>query len=289
MEKLQPLAEQLNPLESSYADVRFLDVDYEQSAKQYESILEVFRKEIDEENEMLDLAKQFEAELSNLQAVALPEDVEQLISYHSNTITELTGRLNNLKHRIVTAKKHRQIVVPSVKLEDSQNVLNELSNSVDGTVTLLKERAQQKSAERIHSLIQQLQQHPTAQGIQKAEEELRTLSLPNDITHSLLDQLKDIKQTESNKEKTIKAVEHQIETLVERLSKIQEKCLTATANQHQKSTSKRQRKVHQKPAFKTNRRTHVEELERSMQELNSVILPSLTKLEQDLSSAQVDS
>uniref|UniRef100_A0A1I7VRU4 Dynactin subunit 3 n=1 Tax=Loa loa TaxID=7209 RepID=A0A1I7VRU4_LOALO len=50
MSKLQSLSEQLHPLETAYADVRFYDVDVEQTQQQYENLICLMNRELHDEN-----------------------------------------------------------------------------------------------------------------------------------------------------------------------------------------------------------------------------------------------
>lgn len=114
LDKLQVLAEQLDPLETSYADVRFLDVDYEQSEKQYETLMSDLRNEIDEENQQLELAKQLEAELAHLQkTIPQLDNVGELTQMSKHVLPELASTLDSLKHQRELANKQRRIVKPS--------------------------------------------------------------------------------------------------------------------------------------------------------------------------------
>uniref|UniRef100_A0A915EDG2 Uncharacterized protein n=1 Tax=Ditylenchus dipsaci TaxID=166011 RepID=A0A915EDG2_9BILA len=110
LEKLQPLADQLDPLESSYADVRFLDVDYEQTERQYSSILDDLRREIDEENQLVDTAKQLEAELNNLQTTARTAgDINLVEDCKTKALPELHARLNALKKKTEKSKSSAEL------------------------------------------------------------------------------------------------------------------------------------------------------------------------------------
>lgn len=79
MTKLQSLSEQLDPLESAYADVRFFDVDVEQTQQQYEELMSHLNGELDDENVLCDSTQMLNSELERLNVyVAASPSKEEL-------------------------------------------------------------------------------------------------------------------------------------------------------------------------------------------------------------------
>lgn len=80
---LQDLSEQLDPLETAYADVRFFDVDVEQTQQECETLMSEMNDELDEENVLSDQEKQVVDEMSRIEnkLISKPtlEDVEEVI------------------------------------------------------------------------------------------------------------------------------------------------------------------------------------------------------------------
>lgn len=66
MSKLQSLSEQLDPLETAYADVRFYDVDVEQTQQQYENLISLMSSELHDENILNESTQQLARELEYL-------------------------------------------------------------------------------------------------------------------------------------------------------------------------------------------------------------------------------
>uniref|UniRef100_A0A0R3RP41 Nesprin-1 n=1 Tax=Elaeophora elaphi TaxID=1147741 RepID=A0A0R3RP41_9BILA len=66
MSKLQNLCEQLDPLETAYADVRFYDVDVEQTQQQYEDLISLMNNELHDENILNESTQQLAKELEYL-------------------------------------------------------------------------------------------------------------------------------------------------------------------------------------------------------------------------------
>lgn len=67
MEILQNLSEQLDPLETAYADVRFFDVDVEQTQQEYEILMSQMNNELNEENILNNQEQQLNNELERLE------------------------------------------------------------------------------------------------------------------------------------------------------------------------------------------------------------------------------
>lgn len=283
LEKLQPLAEQLDPLESSYADVRFLDVDYEQTEKQYDSILDDLRKEIDEENMLIDLAKQLEAELKNLQPSIESESTEQLAHTSSHVIPELYSRLHNLKGKIADAGKRRRIVYPSAELNKCETILNSTDAAIKDNLSSLIQKEQQAAVEEIQKQIHQLQQSPEIKEIQMVEEKLSKLTFANDTVSQLQKSLTAIKQNQVEKEKAQQQLVKEVDLLAEKINHIQEKHPIAAKDS---GKSKKRKKGQQKPV-ETNRKTQIHELRKSVDELEGEVLPSLAKLKDEVLHSNV--
>ena len=87
MEALQNLSEQLDPLETAYADVRFFDVDVEQTQQEYETLMSQMNNEMEEEKALSDQERQLKQEAERLDNVlsARPnaEELDEVIFYVS--------------------------------------------------------------------------------------------------------------------------------------------------------------------------------------------------------------
>lgn len=66
MSKLQNLCKQLDPLETAYANVRFYDVDVEQTQQQYENLISLINNELHDENILNESTQQLARELEYL-------------------------------------------------------------------------------------------------------------------------------------------------------------------------------------------------------------------------------
>src|SRR3954463_2351553 len=82
LRRLRELSEQLDPLESAYADVRFLEVDVEQTGQHCESLMSALAREVEEEKLMMGKRGSLEEEIGNLNSLveSAGGDAEQLSS-----------------------------------------------------------------------------------------------------------------------------------------------------------------------------------------------------------------
>lgn len=66
MTVLEDLSQQLDPLETAYADVRFFDVDVEQTDLEFSNLISAMNDEMNEENALNDQAKQMLDEIGRV-------------------------------------------------------------------------------------------------------------------------------------------------------------------------------------------------------------------------------
>ncbi|VDN03368.1 unnamed protein product, partial [Onchocerca ochengi] len=109
MTKLQSLSEQLDPLEAAYADVRFYDVDVEQTQQQYENLISSMNSELHDENILNESAQQLARELEYLNGKLSIEPVihEQLEEMLNHQLPSLQAQLQFLQTRDDEAKRTR--------------------------------------------------------------------------------------------------------------------------------------------------------------------------------------
>lgn len=88
MLKLQNLSEQLEPLEVAYTDVRFHDVDVEQTEQQYEDLMSVMNNELYDERVLNESAQQLDGELKNIDETVMKEAIsrDQLVTVSCSSI-----------------------------------------------------------------------------------------------------------------------------------------------------------------------------------------------------------
>ncbi|CAD6184178.1 unnamed protein product [Caenorhabditis auriculariae] len=109
---LQRLSEALNPLESAYAEVRFADVDTEQTQKQYDELLNELATELEDDRIRAVLDQK------------TPDDKTVLEGISQHQIPALKAQINLLQDRNVEAVATRKHVAPEIER------INELSEDI---------------------------------------------------------------------------------------------------------------------------------------------------------------
>ncbi|WKX89771.1 hypothetical protein Q1695_008985 [Nippostrongylus brasiliensis] len=115
--RLQELSELLDPLESAYADVRFIDVDAEQTEKEYDDVLNELSTEIEDENLLCDSVDHFVTQLNSIcESLAKQPSKETIENIEQFQIPALQARLSKLQERHEEANHARKHVDPDSRL-----------------------------------------------------------------------------------------------------------------------------------------------------------------------------
>ncbi|EJW74521.1 hypothetical protein WUBG_14571 [Wuchereria bancrofti] len=212
MSKLQSLSEQLHPLETAYADVRFYDVDVEQTQQQYENLISLmnFDNRLSDVNknfqqwydELVRKKQELEAE-NNLSC--LINDFKQTLVNAENDFEKLDGTMNSLKNFrdmilpmvVEKSDRIRDLILP-VKTENIKEFYddvdkltdryNDLSTRVNDKLNHAKEQEnvfddiQQQLDDMEQKVDDFLNKYITSQDLLIAMEDV-------DQLHSLLDQI----------------------------------------------------------------------------------------------------
>ncbi|KAI1723212.1 calponin homology (CH) domain-containing protein [Ditylenchus destructor] len=285
LEKLQTFAEQLDPLETSYADVRFLDVDYEQSEKQYEPIMSDLRSEIDQENQLLESTKHLEAELIHMRnTVSQLENLDELTNQSDSIIPEMTSALDNLKQQNALASKERRMVNPTSGLAKNAELLDELKAYLTQRIATLTEKQQQLEIEEIRSELHQIQQNPSDSQIENIESKFNQLKFSNVSTEELKQELANIKHERAEKQRLEKELGDKLRMITQELGQIL-LIHPLLASQVSEKTKKRKKKDTAKVATTADRSSQIAELRKSAELIETKLLPSLNQLQADIANA----
>ncbi|CAD6184176.1 unnamed protein product [Caenorhabditis auriculariae] len=154
---LQRLSEALNPLESAYAEVRFADVDTEQTQKQYDELLnelateleddrvlgesaELIAKEIEEIRAVLDQKNSRRQDHRNVEAVATRKHVAPEIE----RINELSEDIRQLEEAVEESKiaaemaEKEQLVLVLTSLQEAKQLHEDTKKALHGDVLALE-------------------------------------------------------------------------------------------------------------------------------------------------------
>jgi DNA repair exonuclease SbcCD ATPase subunit len=270
-----------------YTEVRFLDVDYGQTEDQYDKTMELLRKEIDEENELLEQTKQLEAEVRNLQATMRPDTLEDVSRYSGQIVPAHQARLNEIKQQNATAKKRRHVVHASAQPEKVEAVLQEVGDLLNQSAVFLTEREEQSELEAIRRMLQELDQNPTPAGIDEAESKLEKLAFSNEAVQELWRTFSILRQNQAEKQKIKNMAEKELEEMWQKMEQMREKYPGATKEAKSKKRKKGQQQ--QAKAAPQSRKEEIHELRKNVRELQTVVLPALATLTNQLVSAGIQS
>ncbi|VDM70621.1 unnamed protein product, partial [Strongylus vulgaris] len=217
--QLQQLSELLDPLESAYADVRFIDVDAEQIEKQYDDVLNELSAEIEDENLLCDSVDHFNAEMNSISDLLSREpSKENIENIEQFQIPALRAQLSMLKEKYDEANHARKHVDP-----DSSRlaVLEDRMQSLDALLEDAKKAAEKDEQERIIIMLtvrlSQLEALPLRElsedSLNEMENQLQ--NLPKEKVEQLQKQIEDLRNAKKQQDDTIRDT-------VQRLAQIEE-------------------------------------------------------------------
>lgn len=94
MKILGSLCDQLSPLATTYADVRFFDVDVEQTQEEYENLMSEMNRELNDEKAFCEQQEQLTAEFGRIES-------EQLASHDKDQIIEVSERYAKIMSALI--------------------------------------------------------------------------------------------------------------------------------------------------------------------------------------------
>ncbi|UMM12896.1 hypothetical protein L5515_001443 [Caenorhabditis briggsae] len=196
---LQRISELLDPLESAYADVRFLDVDAEQTRHQYDTVLSDVDAELEDETLLKQSADQVTKEIEDISKMIDSTDPEKSIldTIAKSDIPALKAQINRIKDRIVNADASRKHVTTDPKIaEDLENKLAKLEAELDDAIKTSDEHDKEQLILSLKLNISQFEQLPLDQlkpdDLKTAEKEI-TNSLKPEEAEPLLAKIQELR------------------------------------------------------------------------------------------------
>ncbi|KAJ1374422.1 CAMSAP CH domain [Parelaphostrongylus tenuis] len=149
--KLKELSKRLDPLESAYADVRFIDVDVEQTEKQYNDLLNEMSTEIEDEKRLCDSVDHFiniiNAICSLLKKQPTKDSLENLKRFQ---LPALQAELSVLQEKHNEANNTRKHVDPDAS---PLSVLNDRMSSLGALMKAAEESIDKNEQEALFALL----------------------------------------------------------------------------------------------------------------------------------------
>ncbi|VDK44324.1 unnamed protein product, partial [Anisakis simplex] len=217
---LQELSEQLDPLETSYADVRFFDVDVEQTQQQYEDLMSLIDNELHDENVLGESTEQLHHELlrlsDELKAALNHEQLDEILQHQ---LPALQAQYNLLKSKHDEAKQTRVHVDRSS--EPSTDALaRELESIAELTRQKITELAEAEKQEKIVMVRLELEklstEAPVEEQLINIEEQLRQLPTEDEETKALSERIQQIRADKEKHDAMEKSLEEKLANVSQR-------------------------------------------------------------------------
>ncbi|KAJ1374426.1 CAMSAP CH domain [Parelaphostrongylus tenuis] len=199
--KLQELSERLDPLESANAEVRFIDVDVEQTEKQYDDLLNELSTEIEDEKRLCDSVDHFINEINSICNLLTEQPTRDCLENIEHfQLPALQAELSMLREKHDEANNIRRHVDPD-KLRLS--VLNDRMSSLGELIKVAEESIEKNEQEALFALLtMKLLQLTTLPLRELTEETLMDVenqlgNLPSEYVDQLrnqINQLRDMKK-----------------------------------------------------------------------------------------------
>ncbi|CAL2029318.1 unnamed protein product [Caenorhabditis brenneri] len=216
---LQRISELLDPLESAYADVRFFDVDAEQTRHQYDDVLNDVAAELEDETLLKQSADQVAKEIDDISKMIDSTDPERSIldTIAKSDVPALKAQINRIKDRIVNADASRKHVTTDPKIaDDLDNKLAKLEAELDDAIKTSDEHDKEQLILSLKLNISQFEQLPLDQlkpdDLKTAEKEI-TNSLKPEEAEPLLAKIQELRDAKRADDEARSAAHDNLVTL----------------------------------------------------------------------------
>lgn len=278
---MQLLCEELDPLEATYADVRFIDVDYDQTEKQYNIILSDLSKEINDENQFNNEANELQQKMNKVIVLCESNNFDALKNCQLNTLPALKLRFEFLQKVFNDYLTQRKMVKSEFLIKNNANNLIE---NVNKTIEQLEQQQLDVIISKLHNNFNLLPIEPTEDELHVFVKELNQLPQDNINVIQLNNRINEIKNEKIRKEKVKKDLDKKIQNIAEKINSISEKYLIAS----KVDKKKRKQKKKTTPSASVDRNTEIEELRLDIDNLQTEIIPTINQLNDKLVSEKIE-
>lgn len=289
LDTLQRLSEQLDPLETAYADVRFFDVDLEQTREQYEDQLTALRNEIDDENALVDATHQVQNELARLLQHAQTDNKDALVQLEQHEVPALLAQSQLLLDKDQAARHERRIVErPETHLEqDLHDQLKQLAAAISNRITDINLSERQQAIEALRLEVDLLKsQIPTEEAIERVRTQLESLPEEDSDVIVLQKELAEVRVKKDQVEGLKRRLQDDLAGVAAKIQRIEDDTKPGDAEKPRKKKGKKQQPtIELKPA---ERRQRIISLGDAIEQLDNQILPKLAEIQGDALNGGVD-
>ncbi|KAK6011730.1 putative DNA-directed RNA polymerase, omega subunit [Ostertagia ostertagi] len=195
--RLQELSELLDPLDSAYADVRFIDVDAEQTVQQYDDVLNELSSEIEDESLLCD-------------SQPTKETIENIEQFQ---IPALRAQLSMLQQKHDEANHGRKHVDPD---SSRLSILNDRMGSLDALLRDAKASTEKDEQDRLNERLRigifELQSIPlrdlSEKSLDDIEKEIHVL--PSENAEPLQKQIDDMRKSKKQHDDDLRQAQERL-------------------------------------------------------------------------------
>ncbi|KAI3413809.1 [Pyruvate dehydrogenase [acetyl-transferring]]-phosphatase 1, mitochondrial, partial [Globodera pallida] len=301
IDQLQQLADKLDPLAMAYAEVRFLDVDFEQLEKHYGDVLGQMHNEIEHERALLAEIERTDRETDDLaaQLPSMDTNLKALQHVQQTTIPTLEAKIVMLEQQSQQQKPLRKYVLRSIADASPDG----LAQRVEQSKTQAQEAAQQlvdRSVARIRTVLVQSpaasEQLPSDQRIDECAKELEEdIPLEHPLNNELRQQLEQLREKVKRRDAIQSQIDERLTTIGKELEEFSDqfdsrKMPSKKEDKRAKKKGKRaavdseqhhQQQQQQCAAEKVPREEQINELRKALERLENGIVPTLSSLQDE--------
>lgn len=225
---LQGLSERLNPLESAYADVRFLDVDSEQSEKQYDETMNDINAEIEDEQILTDSANHINNEIDAMLADLRnnPATREHNSNLEDHQIPALRAQLSSLEDKSAEAAGTRKHVSPGMnRLDELRQKIKDLESALQNAKLEADENEREELVLQLRLTLEQLDKKPINE---LTPSELNALELnigklPEKDAQEIMEKINDMKKAKDEHDSKLADARNSIGDLEKSVKELEKK------------------------------------------------------------------
>lgn len=290
LDKLQSLAEQLDPLELAYSEVRFLDVDFEQLEKQYEDVLGEMRDEMEHEKALAKAVQQLANEVDELQQHihTAHNNPQALQTARQTTVPVVCSKLAALKDQHVEAIKKRKRVARADQPSLDQLGINieESNNRAEQLLLALTQQQTDTVVKRIRTiLVRASEQIPSEQEIMECAKELEQIPVEDQRATELCQEIEELKWKKKRRDAIQARVDEQLQAIGQKLEETSEQFPAIELKAKKQKGKKKQRAKGKKPSPAPSeqkpRDQQIHELRKAVELLESDVLPTLDSIRKE--------
>ena len=289
LENLHQLAQQLDPMEMAYSEVRFLDVDFEQLEKEYDDLIREMGNEIEEEKALDSQIAQFCCQVDDLQAnLVKAEDEGSIASLQellTKTINDLLSKLEEFNQQHAQAKQTRRHVARSEmpSLEQLGNAIGNADAKVKEILKSIEQKQTDAIVEKIQSVLAMASEEipPEAQ-ILECSEHLQQVPLEDSRSEELCQKVEELKWKKKRQKAIQEGIDKKLAEIGKKLDELAESVpATEEAKVRKNKKGKKKKKQKETAQPEKTREEQILELNKAVELLETNILPELDSLHQE--------